>query len=77
MLTCMSFQKVLDTYTCILAPIAPHLAEEITHFATGSLTDPTLDEVNSGSIFEKGWTLPVSEFRLLHSNIFKLTFLFY
>lgn len=40
--------------------MAPHLAEEILHFAKGGLKDPSIGEVNAGSIFEKGWSPIVS-----------------
>ncbi|KAI5475544.1 isoleucyl-trna synthetase [Pseudohyphozyma bogoriensis] len=55
-----TLQQIFDTYVAILAPMAPHLAEEIQHFALGHPTDPKAGDSGSGSVFEKVWK-PVSE----------------
>ncbi|KAM0753694.1 isoleucyl-tRNA synthetase [Meredithblackwellia eburnea MCA 4105] len=47
-------RKILDIYTHVLAPIAPHLAEEIHHFDCGATADPLPDD-KSSSFFEKVW----------------------
>ncbi|SGY40964.1 BQ5605_C003g02452 [Microbotryum silenes-dioicae] len=51
--------RVLDSYTMVLAPIAPLLAEEIHHFSTGATRDPVAGEGESASsVFEKLWKEP-------------------
>jgi len=49
--------QVLRTFTSILAPVTPHLAEEIFHFYHGAEADPkpTDQAANVQSVFEKGW----------------------
>ena len=49
--------KVLNTYTHVLAPMAPHLAEEIHHFAKGATSDPAPTAVGD-SFFRQLW-IPV------------------
>jgi isoleucyl-tRNA synthetase len=58
-----SATKILDTYLSVLAPMAPHLAEEIHHFANGGLKDPIAGNVGAGSVFEKGWAKVDEEWR--------------
>ncbi|KAK4058872.1 isoleucine-tRNA ligase [Microbotryomycetes sp. JL221] len=48
-------QKVLKTYTQILAPMAPLLSEEIHHFLNGSIQDPKIDDKQNESIFKHVW----------------------
>jgi hypothetical protein len=40
--------QILDTYTSVIAPILPHLAEEIHQFRLGNNDSPT-------SVFRLGW----------------------
>ena len=47
-------QQVLRTYTAVLAPMAPLLAEEIHHFATHGV-DPVKGVLGAGSVFEEVW----------------------
>ncbi|KAE8223042.1 hypothetical protein CF319_g3861 [Tilletia indica] len=49
--------QVLRTFTSILAPVTPHLAEEILHFYHGAEKDPEPNQDSSAvqSIFEAGW----------------------
>ncbi|KAF9652680.1 isoleucyl-tRNA synthetase [Thelephora ganbajun] len=44
-------EKILDSLTSLVAPITPHLAEEIHHHAHGGGEDVT----TRGSVFEKKW----------------------
>ena len=67
-----TLQKVLDTYTAVLAPMAPLLAEEIHHFAQGASADPPADATAAGSVFEQVWPQPVSS--LVHYRLQRLTF---
>ncbi|GAA5896774.1 hypothetical protein JCM5296_002998 [Sporobolomyces johnsonii] len=53
-----TMQKVFDTYTSVLAPLAPLLAEEIHHYANGAKADPKADIAGAGSVFEKVWPMP-------------------
>ncbi|GAA5908415.1 hypothetical protein JCM6882_007930 [Rhodosporidiobolus microsporus] len=50
-------QKVFDTYLSVLAPLAPLLAEEIHHFASGATADPGTAEMEEEalSVFGKVW----------------------
>ncbi|KAK0541043.1 isoleucine-tRNA ligase [Tilletia horrida] len=49
--------QVLRTFTSILAPVTPHLAEEIFHFYHGAEKDPEPghDAGLVGSVFQHGW----------------------
>lgn len=47
-------QRVLETYTAVLAPMAPLLAEEIHHFAKHG-RDPEKGVARAGSVFEHVW----------------------
>ncbi|CAO1626474.1 unnamed protein product [Jaminaea pallidilutea] len=52
--------QILGTYTSILAPMMPHLAEEIWHYRNGASIDPPAawDEASEGeeeSFFHAGW----------------------
>lgn len=46
--------RTLDTLTSILAPILPHLAEEIYWYRQGHSRDPS-SEAPAASFFQKGW----------------------
>lgn len=48
--------QILETYLFVLAPMAPHLAEEIYHFSQGATADPSPGNVGAGSVFQKIWT---------------------
>ncbi|GAA6001181.1 hypothetical protein JCM10207_007447 [Rhodosporidiobolus poonsookiae] len=50
-----TLQKVFDTYVSVLAPLAPLLAEEIHHFASGAIEDPPADLEKAPSVFSKIW----------------------
>ncbi|CAD6940236.1 unnamed protein product [Tilletia caries] len=54
--------QVLRTFTSILAPVTPHLAEEIFHFYHGAGNDPEPGQDPSPvqSVFETGWQTVVS-----------------
>ena len=48
--------EILHTMTCILAPVLPHLAEDIHWYRHGATCDPTPEEVHSmPSFFQQGW----------------------
>lgn len=51
--------QTLRTFTSILAPITPHLAEEIEHYRIGSTSDPPSTSASASddlqSVFQKGW----------------------
>lgn len=47
--------QILDSYTAILAPMAPLLAEEIHHFGQGALSDPQPGTSSASSIFHQVW----------------------
>lgn len=48
--------QILDTFSSILAPITPHLVEEIDHFRRGATKDPSPDdEAEHYSFFKGGW----------------------
>lgn len=48
--------QTLRTMTSVLAPIVPHLAEEIYHFYQGAQADPAWEESNNAeSFFQLGW----------------------
>lgn len=55
--------QVLRTFTTILSPIVPHLAEEIYHFYLGAQADPSIPQEDQGSgppettpsVFQIGW----------------------
>lgn len=49
------WSQVLGTYTMAIAPITPHLAEEIRHFASGAEADPTEDDAEAPSVFHQVW----------------------
>ncbi|CEQ39985.1 SPOSA6832_01558, partial [Sporobolomyces salmonicolor] len=51
-------EQVLETYTSVLAPLAPLLAEEIHHYASGAKADPKADVKGAGSVFKKVWPMP-------------------
>ncbi|GAA5970004.1 hypothetical protein JCM11641_000230 [Rhodosporidiobolus odoratus] len=51
-------QKVYDTYVSVLAPLAPLLAEEIHHFASGATSDPEPNLRGAPSVFNKVWPEP-------------------
>lgn len=57
--------QILRTVTSILAPITPHLAEEIYYFRNGAVRDPKLGE-DGPSVFQELWQGVVSSlcFRL-------------
>jgi len=55
---CFSFSpflQTLRTFTSILSPILPHLAEEIEHHRQGAEADPSPDPKGSTSVFQSGW----------------------
>ncbi|PWN48395.1 isoleucyl-tRNA synthetase [Violaceomyces palustris] len=49
--------QILRTFTSILAPITPYLAEEIHHYRNGAQRDPEPQATSRGqdSVFAKGW----------------------
>lgn len=48
--------EALHTMTCALAPILPHLAEEIAWYRSGATSDPTPEEAAQvPSFFQQGW----------------------
>lgn len=48
--------QALQTLTSVLAPILPHLAEEIAWYRQGATKDPTPDEQSMmPSVFQRGW----------------------
>lgn len=47
--------QVLRTFTSILAPIVPLLAEEIHHYRQGATRDPEVDADDASSVFAEGW----------------------
>lgn len=48
--------QVLQTMTSIIAPIMPHLAEDIAWYRTGATKDPSASEsVTMPSFFQQGW----------------------
>lgn len=55
------FDEALRTLTSIVAPVCPHLAEEIWHFRLGATGDPIAEEnpiwnpEREKSFFEQGW----------------------
>ncbi|PKI85570.1 Ism1p [Malassezia vespertilionis] len=52
--------QILYTMTCILAPILPHLAEDIHWYRSGAERDPTeAQALHMPSFFQQGWT-PIS-----------------
>ena len=55
-----TMSQILRTTTSILAPIAPHLAEEIHHFRQLD-SDPEVGDQHT-SVFAEGWHSPVSIF---------------
>ncbi|EPQ32481.1 uncharacterized protein PFL1_00675 [Pseudozyma flocculosa PF-1] len=47
---------ILRTFTSIVAPIAPFLAEDIHHYRNGATADPEPSESEAGrSVFARGW----------------------
>ncbi|KAK4053726.1 isoleucine-tRNA ligase [Microbotryomycetes sp. JL201] len=58
-----TLRHVLQTYTQILAPLAPLLAEEIHHYSSGATKDPEPGTVGASSVFDKMWTEPPSGWR--------------
>ncbi|SCV66957.1 BQ2448_5603 [Microbotryum intermedium] len=56
--------RVLESYTMVLAPIAPLLAEEIHHFSKGATSDPVAgQEEGVSSVFEKVWEEPNEQWK--------------
>ena len=56
-----AMNEILHTITCVLAPILPHLAEDLHWYRHGATCDPTPEEVHSKpSFFQQGWH-PVSD----------------
>lgn len=53
--------QVLGVYTTILAPITPHLAEEIFHYRKGATEDPKSVDEPAPSVFQQGWQAAVSD----------------
>lgn len=48
--------QALQTLTSVLAPILPHLAEEITWYRGGATADPTpAEQATMPSMFQRGW----------------------
>lgn len=48
--------QALQTLTSVLAPILPHLAEEITWYRGGAAADPTpAEQATMPSMFQHGW----------------------
>ena len=51
-----AMNEILHTITCVLAPILPHLAEDLHWYRHGATCDPTPEEVHSmPSFFQQGW----------------------
>jgi isoleucyl-tRNA synthetase len=49
------WRQLYDAYVAMLAPIAPHLAEEMHYFAGRAQRDPERGQISKGSVFEKVW----------------------
>ena len=49
--------------------MAPHLAEEIHHFASGASADPAPDATGSGSFFQRPWNPVVSSARWKETDL--------
>ena len=60
--TCAGKRQILEPFVVLLAPFAPHIAEELWHTLgnTGSVTDAPYPVANEQYLVENSFTYPVS-----------------